>query len=823
MPSSHAATDPSQALRATRRAAWLIALPVLLLLAVLGVNEVRVRTDAAARDLQRRADERAQSLESIARPAMHYVLDLKRLLEQRWNDPPDPGPALRSALRPRLRDDGRPDGWSLDEAGQTTRERFGQVWWAPPDGAPPQEAWLRRAAMFVEQARVVHAREPGFVGTWFAPGHVNTSFGYPWVATGSVLQSFGLPSLAALEAPRREGTERALRELARDPDDISFWGPPYASQLDGEAVVSHGAAVIVDGRYVGEVSIDFRLDALQKSADGWRRGGSRVWILDGKRRVLADSAEPVAQGATAGAANRRILAPLAERLPAALGIDSVEAALAEPGRARREGDWVVVAATRPGSPWIYVEAVPAAELGAAVLPGLAPHLLLALALLASVVAAQWWLARYVAQPSLEVLAYLRARSLDPGAPRPALGRRWQAWVDAVADTFARQDELQRRERLAAAFRAALIDNAPTAIVTADGQGRLVEFNPAAEQMFGRRRDEVLGHDVGEIVVPQRLRDAHRAELARLFAGETIDGFGRPLQSHGQRADGSEFPMQTLGCRVRVDGADFYTAFITDLSGERAAQRQIERQREALRQSEKLTAMGSLLASVAHELNNPLAIVMGRASLLEDKAAGTPVADDARRIREAADRCGRIVRTFLAMARQRPPQRSAVPLNDLVRAAAELLAYTLRSHAVELTMALADDLPPVQADADQLGQVVLNLLVNAQQALAGREGPRRVTVTTGLEARREGREPRVWLRVADNGPGVGEEMRERIFEPFVTSKTEGSGTGLGLSVSRAIVREHGGDLVLETASAGGASFRLSLPMSGGATAQPAPAA
>jgi two-component system NtrC family sensor kinase len=174
-----------------------------------------------------------------------------------------------------------------------------------------------------------------------------------------------------------------------------------------------------------------------------------------------------------------------------------------------------------------------------------------------------------------------------------------------------------------------------------------------------------------------------------------------------------------------------------------------------------------------------------------------------------------------MARQRPPARRAVQVNDIVRAAADMLGYTLRSHGVRVELALAERLPDVQADADQIGQVVLNLMVNAQQAMEGAGTAERVmAVSTGVEAPRPGREPRVWVRVADSGPGVPVALRPQLFEPFFTTKAAGLGTGLGLSVSRGIVHEHGGDLVLEQPrnsnapwALPGASFRLSLPISG----------
>jgi hypothetical protein len=183
------------------------------------------------------------------------------------------------------------DGWSLDLASQPARNRFGQFWWASADGRAPDVLWVRRAQMFLEAARVVHQRAPGFEATWFAAADANTSFGYPWVETPRMLATMGVPSLQALEPRRLEGVARAQRDLARDPRDTVFWGRPYVSQLNGELVLSHGAMVVVDGRYKGEVSLDFRLDALQRIAQGWQAGPTRVWVTDRELHVLADATQ----------------------------------------------------------------------------------------------------------------------------------------------------------------------------------------------------------------------------------------------------------------------------------------------------------------------------------------------------------------------------------------------------------------------------------------------------------------------------------------------------------------------------------------------------
>lgn len=380
---------------------------------------------------------------------------------------------------------------------------------------------------------------------------------------------------------------------------------------------------------------------------------------------------------------------------------------------------------------------------------------------------------------------------------------------------------QAQLRASEALKAAIFDHALAALASTNEAGLIVEFNPAAEAMFGRSRAAVLGLPMAQVIVPPRLRPSSGQGL-QLWRDEAEAGPARRMEVTAQHADGREFPAEVVLWRTQVDTAVVFTASITDLSERHAAAQQIERQRDALRQSEKLSAMGNLLAGVSHELNNPLAIVMGRAALLEEKCSADPALQrDAQLIREAAERCGRIVQTFLNMARSRPAQRSPVNLNVLARATAELMAYNYRSHGIELHLTLAESLPAVSADSDQISQIVLNLLVNAQQALARNTAARIVTLSTGTTATGAGTAGvgQVELRVADNGPGVDAAARPRLFEAYFTTKGEGLGTGMGLSVSRTLARSHGGDLRLDEGVPGrGAVFCLTLP----ALAMPAPA-
>ena len=805
---------PDQAvLAATQRLIWTLALPVLGLLAVLTALQYRQRLDEAEQAVLLRQEQRALDIEQLVRPAIDHVHDLRALLVDRWNDPPDPGPTLRQALKPHLHK-GQPDGVTLDAAPAALRARYGQVWWAAPDGSPMPDIWLNRAAAFVEQARVAHQRAPGFEATWFAGTDTNISFGYPWLSSDRIVASMGTDGLTAMAEVRSRATEASRKRIARDAPRTTWWGSPDISQLQGHLVISHGATVLVNGAYVGEVSVDFRLDDLQQRLASWAgTTAGRHWIINDRNVVVADSAQPLAPPRgrhwtpdSPDSQSVELRTALAEHLPPELPLATVQQVLRQPGKLLHDQGWLLAAARRESAPWTSVVAVPEATLRSAVLASLVPNALIAAALLLMFVAGHWILSRHFVAPAMRVLSYLRALSADPHAVPPRLEPRWRVWIDAVTDVFRSQRQLQQRE----AFNSAIVDGAIAAIVVTDAGGRIVEFNPAAEAMFGRSRAQALGHPIATLF-PARYYDRHVAGLADLVAGRRQDFLGRRVELLARHSsDDHEFWVEMLLWRTEVDGEIHFTASMVDLTERRAAQNEIERQREALRQSEKLGAMGGLLAGVAHELNNPLAVVMGRAGLLEEKLADPALRGDATRIREAAERCGRIVRTFLNMARSKPAQRGPVVLNDLVRAAADMLGYAWRSHGIELELALADQLPPVDVDADQIGQVVLNLLINAQQALAGTPRPRRVMVSTGLEAQREGRAPHAWLRVQDNGPGVPPATREQIFEPFFTTKAEGMGTGLGLAVSRSLARAHGGELRLEEGE-GGASFRLSLPL------------
>jgi signal transduction histidine kinase len=230
--------------------------------------------------------------------------------------------------------------------------------------------------------------------------------------------------------------------------------------------------------------------------------------------------------------------------------------------------------------------------------------------------------------------------------------------------------------------------------------------------------------------------------------------------------------------------------------------------ERLLQSEKIATMGSLLAGVAHELNNPLSVVLWQTHLLRESAREPGIAAGVEKIMTGADRCVRIVRNFLALARQQPPERSQVGLNGLVEDSVELLAYELRNDNVQVVLSLADDLPILWADSHQLQQVLVNLVTNAHHAVRQRPADARmISITT----RSDSAYRRAHIEITDTGPGIHAEIRGRIFEPFYTTKPVGQGTGLGLSLCRGIIEEHGGTITVESEPGRGTTFEITLPV------------
>ncbi|HEX9867005.1 MAG TPA: response regulator [Candidatus Tectomicrobia bacterium] len=350
---------------------------------------------------------------------------------------------------------------------------------------------------------------------------------------------------------------------------------------------------------------------------------------------------------------------------------------------------------------------------------------------------------------------------------------------------------------------AVFEGTSEAIFVKDLQGRYVVINSAGARVFGKTPEEVIGKDDCELFTAESCRGIKEHDRHVLTSGET-----QVYEETGETAGVTRTFLATKGPHRDHQGNIIGIIGIArDITERKQSEEQFQRQRDALYQSEKLATMGQLLAGVAHELNNPLAVVMGQAALLSQSLRNKRQMERAEKIVQAAERCARIVNNFLALARQRSPERRVVQVNQVVREAVELLAYPLRVDSVEVEWDLATEVPVLWADAHQLHQVVVNLVANAHQAMREVPGPRRLTVATGASA--GGR--RVWVEVRDTGPGIAAEVEGRIFEPFFTTKPPGVGTGLGLSLCQGIVEGHGGWFGVLRGVEGGAVFRVELPV------------
>jgi len=230
-----------------------------------------------------------------------------------------------------------------------------------------------------------------------------------------------------------------------------------------------------------------------------------------------------------------------------------------------------------------------------------------------------------------------------------------------------------------------------------------------------------------------------------------------------------------------------------------------RLQDQLIQSEKMSAIGQLIAGVAHDLNNPLASVVGFSDFLVEAGDVPPaLLEPLQVIRQEAERAATIVKNLLSFARSQEGERKVQPIGPILESTLALLRNQLMAHKVEATLETEPDLPDLELSANQIKQVFVNLINNAAQAIAsdGRSGRIWITAKRWLDG--------VAVTVADNGPGIPEEIAQHVFEPFFTTKREGEGTGLGLSICQGIVKEHGGRMTLDTRPGAGVTFTVELP-------------
>ena len=347
------------------------------------------------------------------------------------------------------------------------------------------------------------------------------------------------------------------------------------------------------------------------------------------------------------------------------------------------------------------------------------------------------------------------------------------------------------------------------ISVGDTPSTTLAANPHLRLMFGWAED-VPTRDVRPFddtrFVDQHARAAFLQQLTR-------DGYARDYLLRLRRADGSAMWIEvTARAETSKDplvGELRVEAVMRDVTERKKLDDQARELYHQLLQAEKLAALGQTMSGVAHELNNPLATVLACAERLTSKPLDDTTRRDLDAIHNAAERAARIVRNLQTFARKRHTTRTMVDMNLVVRDTLALRAYEQRVANVVILEALASGLPLVFADPHQIQQVLLNLIINAEQAMLGAHGRGTLILRSWHDAERDA----VKLEVSDDGPGVSAEVQAKIFDPFFTTKEVGKGTGLGLTVAYAIAQEHGGTLSVASAGGRGASFTLELPVGG----------
>lgn len=384
-----------------------------------------------------------------------------------------------------------------------------------------------------------------------------------------------------------------------------------------------------------------------------------------------------------------------------------------------------------------------------------------------------------------------------------------AWMGELLHHARRSlDEKEATLRASEAHVRSILDTAPDATIVIDDKGTITSFSTAAVRQFGYAKEEIVGQNV-KMLMPEPYHAEHDGYIHRyLTTGEKrIIGIDRVVV--GRRKDGSTFPMKLAVGEMQSGGRNFFTGFIRDLTEREQTEARLQEIQDELARLARLSELGEMASTLAHELNQPLAAIANYSqgcvrmlSGLDDPVAG--------RIRGALEetakqslRAGEIIRHLREFVIRGVTEKSSQDVRKLIEEAGALALVGSREQGVRSVFDFAADTNKILVDRVQIQQILINLMRNAMEAMRG--GDRRELVVRTM---RDG-DTHIAIEVADTGPGIPDEIAARLFQPFVTSKA--SGMGVGLSISKRIVEAHGGSISARRNEAGGATFRVTLPV------------
>jgi len=389
--------------------------------------------------------------------------------------------------------------------------------------------------------------------------------------------------------------------------------------------------------------------------------------------------------------------------------------------------------------------------------------------------------------------------------------RWieRALSQRLAAEAARQEEARQALIESEQKAQAIIKTALDAFFQTNREGTILEWGPQAEALTGWTRKEAIGADDVELLVPPQLRDAYRLRRQKRLREESGTPAGIRFEAPMMHRDGREFLVEVSATALRHGDRYFFNNFVRDITQQRVAE-------EHLIQAQKMEAVGQLTGGIAHEFNNLLTVITGTIEILADGVKGNPsLASITKLISDAADRGARLTSSLLAFARKQPLQPTEIDVNELIGEVIQLLSLTFGRH-IKIATKLSDDAWPALVDRAQLSSALVDLAINARDAM---EGSGSLTFATSnvvfgvREAMAIGVERAgdyVVIDVSDIGPGIAPSIRDKIFDPFFSTKEVGKGTGLGLSMVFGFLKQSGGSIEVLGEEGCGATFRIYLP-------------
>jgi len=356
---------------------------------------------------------------------------------------------------------------------------------------------------------------------------------------------------------------------------------------------------------------------------------------------------------------------------------------------------------------------------------------------------------------------------------------------------------------------ALLESASQAIVSIDRTGRIVLANRRAEEMFGYTREELLGARI-EILLPESRRASHGRQRDDYFSRPRVRPMGIGMDLAGRRKDGAEFPVEVSLSNIETDQGVFAIAFVSDISQRKALEDQ-------LLQAQKMEAVGRLAGGVAHDFNNMLTVITGYDRMILDELSPLdPLRGYAEEVLKAADRAAAITNQLLAFSRRQIIQPRVINVNTVI-AQTEKMLRRLLGEDIQLVFDLHADIGNIRADPNQIEQAIVNLAVNARDAMptGGRISVETASVHLDDSYGRThlGVKPGDFVMIAmnDSGHGMDAATRQHVFEPFFTTKGQGKGTGLGLATVYGMVKQAGGDIWVYSEVGKGTTFKLYFPV------------